>query len=109
MSDKETPSTNSDSTVGNVPSIEWIPSAHGVSEIYTNFIHINWTLFDLRLRLGQVVADPRQSTPIASWAIIERAAVTIPWGQAKYLRDQLNECLERYEKVNGPLTVPQLP
>jgi len=87
----------------------WIPAKEGVEEVYANFHHINWTLYDVRIRFGQIIPHPDAPPENAPWAIMEYAAVTVPWGQAKVLRDLLNESINRYEAANGEIAVPKLP
>ena|ERR1700688_5158795 len=87
----------------------WIEPDDGVCDVYSNFLHLNWTLYDVRIRFGQIIPNPEQPPEIAVWAITEWAAVTIPWGQAKALRDMLNDTIRKYEAANGEITVPTLP
>lgn len=77
-----------------------IPAEDGVFEGYGNQINVTWTLFDVALRFGQIIPAPGEDPP---WANMEVAAITIPWGQAKALRDTLAEIVSRYEKVNGEI------
>jgi len=92
---------------------EWIKSDRGFHEIYTNFVHSNWSLYDVRVRLGQLVPDPKSSDPATSkWVVEERAAVTFAWPQAKILRDLLIELVAKYEEANGeiqPIKMPLAP
>lgn len=92
-----------------VPSFPWIESEEGVFEEYSNFLHMNWTLFDVRIRFGQIVPNPQHPPERAGFAVSERAAITMPWGQAKALRDMLEELVNKYESVNGEIKVPNLP
>jgi hypothetical protein len=82
----------------------------GVCEIYANFIDICWGLHDVRLRLARVVPTDGSygsSQPLRV-AVEQNAALTMPWGQAKLLRDILIDAVERYELVNGELKWPEL-
>jgi hypothetical protein len=87
----------------------WIEPEEGICDVYSNFVHMNWTLFDVRVRFGQIVPHPEQQPESAVWAINEWAAVTMPWGQAKALRDMLMDAIKRYEDTNGEITIPKLP
>lgn len=89
--------------------IPWIEPEDGICEEYSNFININWTLFDVRIRFGQVVPNREDPADRARLVISERAAITMPWGQAKALRDMLIDMVKKYETVNGELTIPTLP
>jgi len=86
-----------------------IPAEDGVFENYGNQVNLAWTLFDVTLRFGQIVPAPGDMPP---WANMEVAAITIPWGQAKALRDMLNDLVLRCEKANGeikPISEMRLP
>jgi hypothetical protein len=91
------------------PAFQWICSKEGVPEVYANVIAASWTLTDVRFRIGQVVPNPNADDPKNPFVTEERAAVTIAWAQAKWLRDNLINLIASYEKVNGeikPITLP---
>jgi hypothetical protein len=92
-----------------VPSFPWVAPDDGICDVYSNFLHLHWTLFDVRIRFGQIVPNPEQPPITAGWTINEWAAVTIPWGQAKALQEMLHEAVKKYEAVNGEITIPTLP
>ncbi len=74
----------------------------GVCEIYANFIDICWGLHDVRLRLARVIPTDGgygSSQPLRV-AVEQNAALTMPWGEAKLLRDILIDAVERYELTN---------
>jgi hypothetical protein len=84
----------------------------GVFQAYANVVNLNWTLFDIRIRfaeLMQVSDDERPSIENQHGIILERVAVTMPWHQAKLLRDLLNGVIKNYEKINGELKPIKLP
>ena len=87
--------------------LPWVKSPDGVFEVYTNAIHITWTVDDLRIRLAQVVDNPDTPNPGEGFrgVLEERAAVTFSWRGAKALRDQLNTAIENFEKANGPIKI----
>jgi hypothetical protein len=79
----------------------WVKSPEPQPEIYSNFFHVSWTLFDVRIQLGQLVpSEPGQSK---SFVVEEQAAVTVAWPQAKNLRDMLIALVENYENTNGEI------
>ncbi len=88
---------------------DWKQPRYGtVPEIYANFVHASWTLFDLRVRLGQLVPSEEGTT----FDVEERAAVTFSWPQAKVLRNLLVDMVASYERANGeiqPLKLPEDP
>ncbi|MDP8991197.1 MAG: DUF3467 domain-containing protein [Acidobacteriota bacterium] len=84
----------------------------GVFEAYANVVNMSWTLYDIRLRFAELVQVPDSDRP--TWEnqhgiILERAAITIPWHQAKHLRDQLAALIKNYEEINGELRPMKLP
>src|ERR1035437_4431652 len=92
------------------PAPEWIPSPNGVHEIYTNFLHSNWSLYDVRVRLGQLIPDPKNANAsVSKWVVEERAAVTFAWAEAKVLSDLLVKLIAKYEEVNGEIKPLKLP
>jgi hypothetical protein len=87
--------------------LPWIKSPSGVSDIYSNNVHVTWTLDDVRLRIGQIVDNPETPTPGDGFkgAVEERAALTFTWRNAKLIRDQLTKLIDSYEKINGEINV----
>ena len=84
----------------------------GVFEAYSNVVNMNWTLTDVRLRFSELIQVPDDDRP--TWEnqhgiLLERASITIPWLQAKALRDMLDGILKNYEEINGELKPPKLP
>jgi len=76
-------------------------------EIYANYVDICWGLHDVRLRLARLVPIISSSQPLRV-VVEQNAALTMPWGEAKILRDILIDAVERYELVNGELKWPEL-
>lgn len=77
-----------------------------VPRVYANLVHLDWTLYDLTMRFGQLkyAGDPRLHKLTAE----EQACVTVAWAEAKYLRDMLSDLLAKYEKINGEIQHPKL-
>lgn len=89
---------------------KWIPARDGTfHEIYSNFMHASWTLFDVRVRLGQLITIPQVSDDPKDLVVEERGAVTISWPQAKYIAGILAQLVESYEKTNGEIKPLKLP
>jgi hypothetical protein len=88
------------------------PAEGGIFEGYSNVVNMNWTLYDVRLRFGELIQVPDDDRP--TWEnqhgiVLERAAVTIPWHQAKFLRNMLDGLIRNYEELNGELKDIKLP
>jgi hypothetical protein len=84
----------------------------GVFEAYANVVNMNWTLYDIRIRFSELIQVPDEDRP--TWEnqhgiVLERAAVTIPWHQAKHLRNMLDGVIKNYEEINGELKPIKLP
>lgn len=89
---------------------KWIPSRSGsMPEIYTNYTHASWTLFDVRVRLGHLVADDISDETAKEFVAEELGAVTFSWPQAKFIRDTLTKLVESYEETNGEIKALKLP
>ena len=84
-----------------------MPAKDGIQEIYCNFAHANWTLFDLTIQIGQLMPEREPTTP--GFVVEHRAAITFPWPQAKVLRDLLVQLVASYETANGEIKPINLP
>jgi hypothetical protein len=87
-------------------------SDDGVFDAYSNAVQLNWTPNDVTLRFGQLIQVPNPESP--KWGdqygtLLERAAITLPWHQAKLLRDMLDSIIGNYEQINGELKPLKLP
>jgi hypothetical protein len=89
---------------------KWVlPRSGYTPEIYANFAHPSWTLFDVRIRLGRLVsADPTDPTT-KDFVVEEVGAVTFSWPQAKNLRDMLTQLVDAFEETNGEIKPLKLP
>jgi hypothetical protein len=89
------------------PDAKWIKPERAISDIYANMIHPTWTLYDVRLVFGQLMA--RRGDPAgAEFVVEEQGGVTLSWAEAKVLRDIMVGLLASYEAVNGEIKVPNL-
>jgi Protein of unknown function (DUF3467) len=82
----------------------------GILEAYSNYINVNWGIFDMRIRFGQLVPVSGESeTPNTApeRVVEERVAVTLAWGEVRVLADLLNDSLKKYEEANGEM--PKIP
>ena len=89
--------------------LKFVPSPDGVAQIYTNYVDVSWTQFDVRVRLAQVIPWPPTDPAGKGWVAEERAAVTFAWPHAKLIASILNEVVKTYEGINGEILVPALP
>jgi hypothetical protein len=98
-------------TIQNTP-VQFVASPDGVLEIYCNLFHINWTLFDIRIRLAQLVPTPDGDINAPGYIPRigkERAALTLAWPEVKQLRDALIDAVARYEQANGEIQPLKMP
>jgi len=84
----------------------------GLFEAYSNVVNMNWTLTDVRLRFAELIQVPDDDRP--NWenqhgVLLERAAITIPWYQAKALLNMLAGIIKNYEEINGEIKQLKLP
>jgi hypothetical protein len=89
------------------PERKWVPARDGsIHEIYGNFTHVSWTLFDVRIRVGQLV--PSEEEP-KEFVVEERAAITLAWPQAKFFCNVLSKIVASFEETNGEIKPLKLP
>ena len=84
----------------------------GVFDAYSNVVQLNWTPNDVTMRFGQFIQVPNPESPTLGdqyGTLLERAAITLPWHQAKLLRDMLDGIVRNYERINGELKPLKLP
>jgi hypothetical protein len=84
----------------------------GIFKAYANVVNMDWTLYDCRIRFGELLQVTNDDSP--SWdnqrAIVrESVAVRLPWHQAKALRTMLDGVIRNYEAINGELGNIKLP
>jgi len=84
----------------------------GIFYAYANLINMNWTLTDVRIRFAELLQVPDENNQ--TWdnqrgILLERASITIPWIQAKALRNMLEGVIANYEAINGELKPVKLP
>jgi hypothetical protein len=89
------------------PKFVWVKPEEATPEIYANYVHVSWSLFDVRLQLGQLI--PTGTDLTSEFVVEQRGAVTVAWAEAKVLRDMLVNMVERYEKTNGEIKPLKLP
>ncbi|HZL27376.1 MAG TPA: DUF3467 domain-containing protein [Acidobacteriaceae bacterium] len=82
------------------PKRDWIANPKGIPEIYSNYIHTSWSLFDVRILLGQLKPVLGESM---DFKVEEQGAVFLSWGQTKNLVRLLSGMVQAYESVNGEI------
>ena len=88
--------------------MDWIPFEGGPIEVYANVFLPNWSLSDVRLRLGQLVATGKRVDE-GGFIVREVAGLTISWGNVKVLRDTLDALVKAYERINGEIKPVRMP
>jgi hypothetical protein len=84
----------------------------GIFTEYANVVNLDWTLYDVRIRFGELMQVLDDNSP--TWnnqhgIILEKAAIRIPWHQAKFLCLLLAGVIKNYEELNGELKTIKLP
>ncbi len=88
----------------------WVKTPAGAIEVYSNFTHTSWTLYDIRIQFGHLL--PLVDDPNGTFVAEERAGVTLAWAQAKNLARVLDSLVKAYEAANGeikPINLPNTP
>lgn len=80
---------------------EWLPTPGGPVEVYGNYFYVNWTPFELRLQVGQIIHDPRKQPGEVASVVVERCALSIPWQQVGALRGLLDACIAAQPKPSS--------
>jgi hypothetical protein len=83
---------------------EW-KSLPNAPRLYSNYVHLGWTLDDVRITFGAIGADGVNS---GSHQAEEQGSVTMTWRAARTLRDLLTRVLAAYEEKNGEIPTPLL-
>jgi hypothetical protein len=73
--------------------------------IYGNYIHVGWTLDDVRITIGAIQAE-RVNSP--DYVATEQGSVVLGWRNIKNLRDALDKVVVAYEDANGTIEMPAL-
>lgn len=109
--EQSTPQTEKSQLNDQPPFTNWVIPEGGAPEVYADWHYVNWLPLTIRIRFGQVVADPRVAPGAkdSSWMIAERMALTMPWHAAKGLAGMLTNLVNQYEKENGELIIPNIP
>ena len=72
----------------------------GTQYFHTDYVTVHWSLFDLKVRFGELVKHVAETKDSILW---DRAVVTMSWGQAKVFATTMQDAVDRYEKANGPI------
>jgi hypothetical protein len=93
------------------PLTNWIIPEGGPPEVFADWYYVNWLPLTVRIRFGQIVANPTlpPGSAKSSWVIDERIALTMPWHSIKQLSIMLTSIVAAYEKENGEVTIPKIP
>lgn len=89
-----------------------IPTLLRIANKFDIGLDVRFRSFSVRLRFSELIQVPDEDNP--TWENqhgiqLERVAVTLPWHQAKYLRDMLDGLIRNYETLNGELKSVRLP
>ncbi len=87
--------------------ITWV-RCEDSAEVYANFFFFNWSIVDVRIRLGVLIPTDKTTDGKPESVSEERAAVTMSWVTAKAFNTQLTDIIARQEKANGPIDIEKL-
>lgn len=79
---------------------EWVSNPKGLIEIYGNYAHASWTLYDVRMLVGKLRPELGDSS---KFVVEEQAAIYITWPHLKSIVAALQGIIESYESVNGEI------
>jgi hypothetical protein len=86
---------------------KWAKPTVPTPQIYTNYVHASWTLFDVRFLFGQLIpTGPGESN---DFIVEEQGSLVVAWPEAKALRNMLIDLVARFEKTNGEIQILKLP
>lgn len=85
-----------------------VEQAGGIHQVYANHVTIDWTAYDIRLRVGEVSIPGTPDNP-GALRLEQRAAVSLTWAKAKNLRDDLTDVILKFEELNGEIKQPVIP
>jgi hypothetical protein len=86
------------------PKVEAVIPPEGIFNVYTNHIGIAAGPNDVRVFLGELGAATPEKVQVA-----QRVAVVMSWIQAKATAALLQDYVNAYERLNGPIKLPKLP
>lgn len=88
--------------------IKWVRREDS-AEIYANFFFVNWSIVDVRIRLGQLIPTDNITAEGRPESVSEeQAAITISWPTIKALNNHLTDIIAKQEKANGPIELEKL-
>ena len=84
--------------------LEFVEPEEGIFRTYSNHHRFGWTGYDVRLLFGELVEVSSNE-----YIIEETAHITMSWIQAKYLLQNLQNLIQKYEAENGPIQPIKVP
>jgi hypothetical protein len=85
------------------PKIEAVTSPDGVFSVYSNHAGLSGTMSDVRIMFGELMDVTPERV-----RVLQRVHVMVSWLQAKAMARLLQDYVDSYEKLNGPLAPPKL-
>ena len=76
------------------------PNLSVIPDFYANMVNFGITIWDLRMLFGQMIRQGEEEI------FNQKAAITIPWTQAKAMSIYLQMNIFIHEKTNGRIDVP---
>lgn len=92
-----------DALTGEQRKVTNVTAPGGISNVYVNNIAVGATAFDFRLVLGQIMdANPEEIV------VMQHTIVVMTWLQSKILAAVIQQAVDQFEKINGPITLPNV-
>lgn len=85
------------------PKIEAVTSPDGVISVYSNHVGLSGNASDIRIMFGELMDVTPERV-----RVMQRVHVMVSWLQAKAIAQLLQDYVDSYEKLNGPLMPPKL-
>lgn len=85
------------------PKIEAVTSPDGVFSVYSNHVGLSGSASDVRMMFGELLDVAPDKV-----RVLQRVHVMVSWLQAKAIARLLQDYVDSYEKLNGPLMPPKL-
>jgi hypothetical protein len=85
------------------PTVEAVMSPDGVFSLYSNHVGLSGNASDVRIMFGELL-----DVSPGKVKVLQRAHVLVSWLQVKAIARLLQDYVDSYENLNGPIMPPRL-